>query len=272
VNQGQGVLSETGLISGTAMDENGLPNGSMGICLFDFDLDLREDLWVCNYQNETFGLYQNLGSANFASISVAAGIHALERLYVAFGAASADLDLDGDGDIVVANGHVMYHPKDSTGPQPALALVNNGRGRLEKAAFPPASYFSQGHWGRGVLASDLDYDGDIDLVFSNSNEPSAILRNETKSAGKLLTLRLIGTACNRDAIGAFVILHTSARDQIRTLCGGGSYLSSGDHLLYWGVPEGATVQGLTVHWPDGQVQKVDTVTGPGIHTVAQASK
>lgn len=115
--------------------------------------------------------------------------------------------------------------------------------------------------------SDMDRDGDLDLVFSLSNEPAAIVANETGLTNDWLVLRLIGTVSNRDCIGARAILHTTSRDYLRLLSGGGSYLSQGEYLMYWGIPAGADVLGVTVFWPSGLEQKVDTINGPGDYTL-----
>lgn len=263
INKGAGVFEESGFVSGTAVDEQGVPNGSMGIAVLDFDSNLRPDIWVANYENETFALYRNEGESNFVSVSESAGITSLGGLYVGFGTVSPDLELDGDEDIVVANGHVMYHTDRRPGPQEPILLRNGGQSRFARESFPPGSYFSQGHWGRGLAQGDLDGNGLTDLVFSNTNEPAAIVANETETPHEPLTTRLVGVRSNRDGIGARLILETTAGRFFRTICGGGSYLSQSDYAQIWGIPSGAKVEGLTVYWPSGAVQKIDT---PSIDT------
>ncbi len=64
-NDGQGHFTDIGLTSGTAVDGNGTPNGSMGLAVLDFNSDLIPDLWVTNYENETYALYLNGGDESF---------------------------------------------------------------------------------------------------------------------------------------------------------------------------------------------------------------
>lgn len=272
INKGGGTFEETGFVSGTAVDEQGVPNGSMGIAVLDFDLNLRPDIWVANYENETFALYRNEGEGNFVSVSKSAGITSLGGLYVGFGTVAMDLELDGNEDIVVANGHVMYHTENHPGPQEPIVLRNGGQGRFMRESFPAASYFSEGHWGRGVAQGDLDENGLSDLVFSNTNEPAAIIANETETQHTSLTTRLVGVRSNRDGIGTRLILETTAGQVFRTICGGGSYLSQSDYALIWGIPTGAKVTRLTVYWPSGKVQEIDAQSVDGARMIIEPSE
>ena len=264
INDGSGKFAEAGLLRGVAVDDRGIANGSMGIAVLDYNLDQLLDIWVANYENETFGLYRNEGDANFTHVSDSAGINALGQLYVGFGTIAADLDRDGDDDLVVANGHVMYHSGESSGPQQPLLLVNDAGRNFQRAHFTPDSYFGSNHWGRGLAAGDLDNDGDLDMVFTNTNEPAAILANDTPAEGKWLALRLVGTSSSRDAIGARAVLKTNAGSFTKTICSGGSYLSQNDNRLYWGLTSEAQVQSVTVYWPAGDVQEIEQ---PSVSTV-----
>jgi hypothetical protein len=188
-------------------------------------------------------------------VSQGTGITALGRLYVGFGTVFADVDRDGDEDFVVSNGHVINFPKAAPIRQEPLVLINE-RGRFSKAVFPPDGYFSKPHRGRGLACSDLDDDGDLDFAFAhNDGEANAVVANDTPPVGDWLRLRLVGTRSNRDAIGAWLMLHTSAGDQLRLVKGGGSYESQSDLRPFWGIPAGAKVTGLSIHWPSGQDQE-----------------
>lgn len=246
----EGTFNEVGLASGLATDADGVPNGSMGIAVLDTNGDLRPDVWVTNYENETFGLYENVGNANFNSISQRAGVSALGTLFVGFGTVASDLDLDGDEDLCVANGHVINFPKLGKTSQYQLVLRNEGR-RFVREEFPASSYLGQEHLGRSLVVHDFNEDGLPDLVFANTNEPAAILENKTLTTGQSFLLRLVGNVSNRDAIGAHAVLRTSKGDYLRCVVGGGGYLSQNLYELRWGVPEGAKLQEVIIHWPSG---------------------
>lgn len=251
LNDGHGAFQEVGLLNGVARDFGGKAEGSMGVDVGDYDGDGLPDIWVANFEEESFSLYRNDGDAQFVHVSQGTGITALGHLYVGFGTVCVDVDRDGDEDFLVSNGHVINYPKAAQLRQEPLALVNN-QGRFAKAVFPPGGYFSTLHRGRGLATSDLDDDGDLDMVFShNDGEPNALVSNETPGDNGWLRVRLIGVGSNRDALGARLVLHTTAGDQLRLIKGGGSYESQCDLRPFWGVPAGARVTGLSVHWPSG---------------------
>jgi hypothetical protein len=258
LNDGTGKFTESGLISGTAVDDRGIANGSMGVAVLDYDSNGLLDLWVANFEKETFALYRNEGNANFTHVSESTGISALGQLYVGFGTVAGDFDRDGDDDLAVANGHVMYYGVGSPGPQEALLLTTDPKGKFERVKFPSENYFSKGRWGRGLATGDLNGDGDLDLVFANTNEQAAILSNDTELTGDWLSLRLVGVASPRDAIGARAVLHTTSGHHLKVVYGGGSYLSQSDHRIFWGIPQDTTVQSVTIYWPSGAVQEINS--------------
>ncbi len=258
LNNGDGSFRETGMISGVAVDGDGASNGSMGIAALDFDGNLQPDLWVTNYENETYALYQNQGHDSFLCGTAQAGVNALGTLYVGFGTVAADFDADGDEDLVVTNGHVMQHPSSGGIAQLPLFLecVEGSSGqpktrKLVRKMFAPEDYFSNSWRGRGVVAGDLDRDGKLDLVFANTNQPAVILMNRTPSDGRSLSIDLVGMGSNRNAIGAHVVLQTSGGEYARSVVGGGSYLSQQPYAVHFGIPAGETVERIQVTWPDG---------------------
>jgi hypothetical protein len=214
---------------------------------------------VSNFESEAFALYRSEGRGQFLHVSQGTGVTALGQLYVGFGTVFADVDCDGDEDLVVSNGHVINFPRAAPVRQDPLVLVNDDD-RFRKAAFPAGSYFALPHRGRGLAVADLDDDGDLDFVFShNDGEPNALVSNEIAGDGGWLQVRLIGTTSNRDAIGARLVLHTAAGNQLRQIKGGRSYLSQCDLRAFWGVPKGDAITGLTIYWPSGRVQELPSI-------------
>jgi hypothetical protein len=259
VNQGNGTFVESAVQSGIATDDMGTPQGSMGICSLDYDNDLRPDLWVCNYENQAFALYKNDGNDFFRYATASTGLLSLGTTYVAFGATSGDFDLDGYEDVVIANGHVMKHTSTGSPSQSQIYLRNTRKKRFVKEAFPPTNYFGQLWRGRGVVAMDFDHDGDLDLAFSNVNQPSAVLQNDSQTVGNWLLIELVGTVSNRDAVGATVQLKTNKQSMTRSVVGGGSYLSQGPYYLHFGFAPGESIEQAEIIWPSGQRQTIKNV-------------
>ncbi|MEO2020295.1 MAG: CRTAC1 family protein [Pirellulaceae bacterium] len=260
LNDGKGVFKEVGLLHSVALDNSGAPNGSMGVDVGDYNGDGMPDIWVANYEQESFALYENVGKGTFLHVSDKAGVTALGGLFVGFGTAFLDVDFDGDEDLIVINGHVINFPPSGRVRQLPLLLINEKQRRFVRKQFAEDQYFAQRHRGRGLALADMNNDGRQDVLVSNSFEPVAFLVNETKNANRWLRVRLIGRQGNRDAVGARLLLHTSAGDQLRMVKGGGSYLSHSDLRVTWGVASGVDVTGLTIYWPNGELQTITDLT------------
>lgn len=249
-NDGSAALREIATIAGVATDKTGVPNGSMGVDLLDFNQSGRPDIWVTNYEREDFALYRNEGPSAFLHVSDIAGLNVLGGLFVGFGTVCADLDLDGQEDILVNNGHVIIHPTASPRAQLPLVMLADNR-RFQRMPFEAGSYMMSPHEGRGLALADLDGDGDLDAIFSNLNAPLAILRNDLSSPSNWLQVHLVGTRSARDAIGAAATVTVGDRQLMRIRKGGGSYMSTSQEALAWGLGEAQRVEKLTVRWPSG---------------------
>lgn len=258
-NDGRGRFEEIGLVSGTALSDAGEPDGSMGVDLADLDLDGLPDLWVANFEDQSFALYKNLGDCNFLHASRQLGITAVGGVYVGFGTVCFDFDRDGDEDLFGANGHIRLRGGQTGMQQLPLLFQNQSGKRFVNVASRAGSYFSTRHLGRGVVAGDIDDDGDIDLAIAHTNEPVSVLTNEATGKGHWLKVRLIGTRSSRDAVGAKVELQTDLGTQTRQIKGGTSYLSSHDPRMFFGLGEAAVVHRLNIIWPSGIQQTLQDV-------------
>jgi RNA polymerase sigma factor (sigma-70 family) len=246
-------LEEVGLPTGTARDDRGVPNGSMGVAAADYDGSGRASLWCTNYENEMHALYKNQGGGMFLFSTPAAGIAAIGQQYVGFGTGFLDVDNDGWEDLVITNGHVIRHPKQAGLQQRPVLLRNLGKGRFADITIQGGDYFRAQHMGRGLVIGDLDNDGRPDLVISHLNEPVALLRNQAGVGQHWLGVELVGDK-HRDIVGAKVIVEVGGRKLTRFTHGGGSYLSSGDRRMLFGLGKAARIDRLTVIWKPGQEQ------------------
>jgi enediyne biosynthesis protein E4 len=249
-------LTECGIACGVAVDDQGIPNGSMGIDVCDYNQDGRLDLWVANYEHESFALYRNQGANHFLHVSRSLGITDLGGLFVGFGTACEDFDADGDQDFVVANGHVIKYPVAAPRRQLPLLMEYDGH-RFRRLRFSRGCYFEEPREGRGLATADYDADGDVDVAISHLNEPLALLENKFRDQNRWLTVELIGTRSNRDAVGARVELQVGKKRLVRQVTGGGSYLSHNSRAVYFALPSASEPRTLAVHWPSGQAQSVD---------------
>jgi len=254
-------LRELGYKSGATVDEEGRPNGSMGVDAGDYDGTGRPSLWVTNYEHELHGLYKNVNRGPepiFQHQTVRAGIAEMGQKNVGWGTAFLDVDLDGWEDLFAVNGHAIRFPQGATitRKQSPVLFLNNG-GSFRNASGRIGGYGAGPHLARGVGFGDLDNDGRVDLCISHINDPVALLRGVGGTGRHWVGVALQGRA-HADVVGARVELQVGSRTRTRFAKGGGSYLSSGDRRLLFGVGDSAQVGPLRVTWPDGSTQQIDS--------------
>jgi hypothetical protein len=264
-------FEERGLASGAARDERGTPNGSMGVDAGDPECSGKPSLWVTNYENELHGLYRNRcqpGRTFFQFRTSASGIAAIGQKYVGWGTSFIDADLDGWEDLFIVNGHAIRYPtgKDASRKQHPVLLLNQG-GTFRIASKQIGDFARKPRLGRGVGFGDLDNDGRTDLVISHINEPVAILRGIGGQGNHWLGIRLVGKehAC---VVGARAVLAVDGQRLTRFAKGGGSYASSGDRRLLFGLGQHRPGR-LTVTWPDGSEQSFDGLAVDRYYRIVQ---
>jgi hypothetical protein len=261
---GRILLEEVGLSAGVARDGNGSPNGSMGLDAADFDGCGRPSLWVTNYEGEMHALYRNEcteGREFFNYVTQPTGIVAIGQIYVGWGTQFVDLDHHGWQDLFISNGHAIRFPFGAAKRRQSPVLLRNlahpsnpSRRKFVVHTAQGGPYFEADHCGRGVGFGDLDNDGRIDVVLNHLNEPAVVLRNEAPTAGRhWLGVDLRGKD-GGSLVGAKVVLEAGGRKQSRWCKGGGSYLSTNDSRLTFGLGETGAVGRLTVYWPSGREQ------------------
>lgn len=257
-SQPSGQYREVAIKYGVALGEVGSPDGSMGVDIGDLDGNGKPDLWVANFENQSFAFYRNLGHQTFSHASRAYGITAVGSEAVGFGTVILDADGDGFPDIFCSNGHVMAPTVSLERRQfPYLFHNENGK-RFRNIAAQAGDYLRQRHLGRGVASGDLDSNGTPDLVVTHTNEPVAVLKNET-DIPNWFSVQLIGRTSPRSAIGARVTLTSGQRQQVALVKGGGSYLSTSDRTLLFGLGENKTIEVVEVHWPTGKTTTLNNL-------------
>jgi hypothetical protein len=256
-NKGDGTFEDESLLSGTALSAKGKAEAGMGVDLEDYDGDGLLDIVVTNFILETHGLYKNLGGRTFSDHRYIAQIAEPVLFFLAFGVDLADLDQDGDLDLVIANGHINENPgqhlKGSTYAQRNQVFENLGNGKFRE---DKATGMDVVRVSRGLVTGDLDGDGDLEVVFENSNDLAEVYENIGGSGGggNWLAVELSGSKSNRSGIGARLELTVGGKTQIRDVRTGSSYESQNALAAHYGLGQAAAADRLTVRWPSGKVQ------------------
>src|SRR5689334_17842741 len=253
-NNGDGTFKEMGFTSGTAVNENGSEQGSMGVTAGDYDHDGRIDLFITNFADEYNTLYHNDAPNSFTDVSYAAKVAAVSLPWVGWGTKFFDYDNDGWVDIFVANGHV--YPQLPNYRQPRLLHHNNRDGTFTEVSAEFGKILTEPRASRGVAFGDLDNDGDVDMVIVDLDGSPQLLRNDGGNASNSILVKLVGVKSNRSGIGARVTVTSGDLTQVDEVRSGDSYLSQSDLRLHFGLEKRTKVDQIQVRWPNGTVDKI----------------
>ncbi len=262
-NNRNGTFTEIGIVAGVAVSEDGQEQGSMGVAVGDYLHTGLPAIFVSNFSDEYGTLYRHDSPLEFTDVSYPANLAEFTTPYVGWGTAFFDYDNDGWTDLVVANGHV-YPQVDNvqvgTRYRERMLLFRNERnGTFSEAAAQTGEALMVPRVSRGLAVGDIDNDGHIDLVVENLDGKPTVLRNEGGDRNNWITIKTWGKGMNRDAVGARVKVVSGDLVEWDEVRAGGSYLSSSDLRLHYGLGQRTHVDRIEVYWPDGQVETVRDV-------------
>ena len=205
-----------------------------------------------------------------------------------------DVDLDGYEDLLISTGYALEMMNSDVQEQaekwkstrsmsslellqlrhlfPALELPKVAFRNLGNLRFEDVS----GEWGfktkaiaQGMIAVDLDNDGDLDLVASHLNGPSGIYRNESRAPR--LAVRLRGINGNTRGIGAKISVSGGAvPKQSQEMICGGRYLSGDDAMRVFAAGKKTNRMTIECRWPSGRRSVVEQAEADRIYEIDEA--
>jgi len=252
INNKNGTFREEGLLSGAALSEDGIAKAGMGVAAADYDADGDEDLLVLNLKHEGASVFRRDRPGQFTDASLSTGVRSATYPFTGFGVGWFDFDHDGRIDLFVANGSVTRDGPnlDSFRQRNQILQGREGNAFADVTAGAGAAMQLE-EVSRGAAFGDIDNDGDIDILVSNNNGPARLLRNDQGPAGHWLLLDIQpsdGAVVRLDRQGAPPLVRRSRRD--------GSYLSSSDPRVHFGLGAATRYEGIIVTWPDGHRQRL----------------
>jgi enediyne biosynthesis protein E4 len=274
-NNHDGTFSEVALEAGVAYDQNGRAFAGMGADFADYDNDGWPDVFVNALANQKYALFRN-DKGKFEDIIDSIGLGAITMSHSGWGAKWIDYDNDGRLDLFVAQGHVMDNI-ELTEPslryrEPPLLLRNSGS-RFRNVSSQSGPAFQIAIAARGAAFGDLDNDGFIDVGINCNDGPAIILRNHGGNGNHWLLVNLIGSASNRDGIGAKLrLVAENGSERFAFVSTAGSYLSASDKRAHFGLGSSKKIKLLEITWPSGKVQRLESIAADQILTVREPTR
>ena len=207
----------------------------------------------------------------------------------------ADFDNDGFRDMIITNGlprdvtdldYVAYDNRQGGGnvsltldmahTLPVVNISNyafKNSGGLSFENTTNAWGLTKSSFSNGGAYADLDNDGDLDFVVNNINEEAFIYENtsnnpQQKNISHYLSVKLVGTGSNKNAIGASIHIYYAGKKQFYEHQPTRGYLSSVDPRAHFGVGSVSTIDSISVQWPDGKSQLVTNVKTDQLITIS----
>ena len=260
-NNRDGTFTDIGVSSGTAFNQDGQEQAGMGAAAADFNHDGLIDLVKTNFADDVPTLYRNNGRGFFTDVTYQGGL-AVHNQFLGWGVGFVDVDHDGWKDILMVNGHI-YPSIDKLGLSSPYRQEKNLYWNLGNGAFVDISAqagpaITARHSARGAAFGDLDNDGAVDVVVNNMDEAPSLLVNRAEAKQNWLRVALRGTKSNRAAIGARVTVRAGEMEQVDEVRSGGSYLSSSDRRLHFGLGAAVRADWIEVRWPSGDTERFGT--------------
>lgn len=277
INQGNGTFKEDALASGVAYSGDGLAKAGMGVTFADIDNDKHLELLVTNLTREGVTLFRGDGKGFYDDVTAQFGLAQPTFGYTGFGTQFFDYDNDGLLDLFIANGAVTIINALGSSPFPYNQINqlfhNQGEGRgFREVTRRAGAAFTLSEVSRGAAFGDIDNDGRMDVVVSNNNGPTRLLLNETAPKQHWLEVRLEKHGGNRFGIGAQVgVFRKGESTQWRRAHTDGSYLSSNDCRLHFGLGANPRIDAVVVDWPGGERERWERVKADQILILRQGT-
>ena len=226
-----------------------------------------------------------------------AGVMGVELGGWSFGAQFGDLNNDGFVDLYCTNGYVSaeqgtsywydfseiagghsaiisdaahwpaMHGRSLSGYQHKRVWLNDGAARFRQVG--QAIGVMDTHDGRAVALADVDNNGTLDVLTANQRGPVLLYRNRADPSHHYISLRLIGSASNRSAIGARVQVEWPGSKQVQDVTSAAGYAAQNQRPLHFGLGDSATIERVVIRWPSGREQVLTDLPVDRMHTIEE---
>ena len=275
INQGNGAFKDQSYETGFALNGDGREAANMGLAVGDYENNGHLSVVSTTFSDDYPIFFRNDGKGAFTDVSYQAGVAESAIPFVKFGDGFLDYDNDGWKDLFIVNGHVYpqvdLHPEwGQSYAQRALLYHNLGNGKFDLVPAVEGTGLAMVTVGRGAAFGDLFNDGKIDVVISSMDGAPVLLRNVNPDHHHWVEMKLIGGPKSpRDAVGASVYLTANRMRQRGDVLSGGSYLSSNDFRVHFGLGDASDAGTAEIHWPSGSKEILKLPAVDRIYTITE---
>jgi hypothetical protein len=274
INRGNGTFEDASFASGFGLNEDGREVAAMGIAVGDYMNNGLLDFAVSDFSDEAKLLFHNEADAAFTEVSMRSGIGKTSIPFLGWGIGFLDYDNDGWLDLMLINGHI-YPAADrldwgTSYAQRPLLFRNTGDGKFKEVAAVKGSGLAEIISGRGAAFGDLFNDGKIDVIINAIDGPPVLLKNVNADHHHWVKVRLVGGPKSpRDAVGAAVFLTANGLRQRQDVLSGGSYASTNDQRLHFGLGDATDAGSAEIRWPSGARESIKLPAIDRIFTITE---
>lgn len=231
-----------------------LLNGARGVSWADIDNDGDFDAYLMgNSVGNLF--YKNDGYGNFTqetSLTILG-----ETIFGGRGSAFADYDNDGYVDLLSVQNQA---------PAGWYLFRNNGNGTFTKQL---TQSFKAGPGFIGASFADYNNDGFVDIFSASFGQDYNALYRNVGNANKYLKIKLVGTASNRNGIGAVVSVKAEGFWRYHQVITANGFANQNSLTSHFGLGSAAIVDSVVVHWPSGSRQILLNQTSDQLLTITE---
>ena len=278
INRGDGTFEDASYVSGFGLNQDGHEVAAMGVAVGDYLNNGLIDFAISDFSDEPKLLFRHDGTTNgnpsFSEMSMRSGIGKPSMPFLGWGAGFVDYDNDGWLDLMFINGHI-YPAADrldwGTSYKERPLLFRNLRdGKFESVPPVKGTGLAQVFSGRGAAFGDLFNNGKIDVIINQIEGPPLLFKNVYADRHHWIELKLMGGSKSpRDAVGATVYLSANGMRQRQDVMSGGSYVSTNDPRLHFGLGDATDAGTAQIHWPSGTKETVKLPAVDRIYTVTE---
>src|SRR5215471_18934923 len=273
-NKHDGSFEDISYLSGFALNDDGREQAAMGLAVGDYNHSGRIGFYITNFSDDYNTLYRSDGGGNLSDVTIRAQLANPTYPFLSWGTGFLDYDNDGWLDIFSANGHVYpgvdQHDWGTTWAERPLLFRNLDGNKFVEVPAATGSGLALVLSARGAAFGDLFNDGRIDVVLNNIDSVPTLLRNVVANSNHWVAFKLVGGLKSpRDAIGAKMFVTAAGLRQRADVFSGGSYASSSDQRLHFGLGTADKVDRIEIVWPSGLKETIQVPSVDKIYTVEE---